>query len=235
MLQSRFKKVCCGAAVACAVLLGTAGSAQAAVYTGMWDPAFGGIFTNLGWRGTATFVLPDSCVGLTGTFANAATPCGGGGMQVIDATVEFYDLRDTSQTALQTLDFGAAPAVNSMSIDSLTHPGMTDLTGANTEFFRKVQGNVSVAQFSGQNYYFQLGLRENQAALFYTLDLAETALCATPAFGTADPKLCGFSARPAAVVFTPAIPEPSTYALFLAGLAGMWALRRRMVPAAIAR
>lgn len=234
MIQSKFKKMCLGAVVSAATLLGSVGSAQGAVYTGTWDPAFGGIFNNLGWRGAATFVLPDACVGLTGSFANSVSPCGGGGMKVIDATVDFYALTDPLQTAVQTLDFGAAPAVTSMRIDSLTNPGVTALTGANTEFFGKVQGNVSVAQFGGQNYYFQLGLRENQAALFYTLDRAETALCATPAFGLPDPTRCGYSSA-ATIQFTQAIPEPSTYALFLAGLTGMWAMRRRAVVTAATR
>src|SRR3954469_16382140 len=68
--------------VAAATLAFAAGSAQAAVYSGRWDPSFGGIFPDLGWKGSATFILPDSCVGLTGSFANAAAGCGGNGMQV---------------------------------------------------------------------------------------------------------------------------------------------------------
>ena len=37
------------------------GSAQAAVYTGVWDPPYGAPFSNLGWRGAAEFFVPDTC------------------------------------------------------------------------------------------------------------------------------------------------------------------------------
>lgn len=73
----------------------SAGSAQAAVYTGVWDPAFGAPFTNLGWRGNADFFVPDSCTP-EGTVDVANAPSCGGQARVTLAQVEFYDLRSTA-------------------------------------------------------------------------------------------------------------------------------------------
>ena len=79
---------------ACAAMftLGTAlaGPASAVVYTGIWDPPFGAPFSaDLGWRGTATFSVPDFCEPAgTASISNAA--CSNGAV-VTSATVELYD------------------------------------------------------------------------------------------------------------------------------------------------
>lgn len=81
-----------------------AGSAQAAVYTGVWDPLYGAPFTNLGWRGTATYVVPDTCeISGTGDVSNALD-CGSAAA-VSSAVVEFYDASATVQSTLATLNF----------------------------------------------------------------------------------------------------------------------------------
>lgn len=201
-------------------------SAQAAAYTGTWDPVFGGIFPDLGWKGSATFILPDTCLGLSGSFANAAANCGGGGMQVTQAKVEFYDVNDPGLVALQTLNFGNAPVVYGMSIAS-AGPTSTQLLGANTGFFAPVQGQVAVARAGGFDYYFHLIVNGNQAALMYTRDEFAGPGCVLPIFGPADPAECGFSASAPNVTFTAAIPEPQTYALMLGGLAVLVAAARR--------
>lgn len=82
-----------------------AGHAQAAVYTGIWDPPFGTPFTaDLGWRGSATFSLPPGCVAGTADLDNTED-CGGGAV-VTQATVELYDT-DAPVTPLATLVFDA--------------------------------------------------------------------------------------------------------------------------------
>lgn len=76
-----------------AAVLGVAlcGPASAAVYTGIWDPQFGAPFSaDLGWRGQATFSVPNGCeLAGTGPVDNAVA-CGGAAM-VTSATVELYD------------------------------------------------------------------------------------------------------------------------------------------------
>jgi hypothetical protein len=229
MITTRVRQTISAAFAALALGL-AAGGAEAAVYSGRWDPNFGGLFPNLGWKGSATFVLPDACVGMTGSFANSSPVCGGGGMQVTNAQVDLYDIANPS-VILQVLNVGNAPFVNGMTI--ATSEGVTSLLGADTGFFHGVLGAIPEAEYNGHDYYFHLILHNDQAALFYTLDAAETPGCATTAFGPVDPTLCGFSATSAHVVFTPAIPEPTTWAMFGVGLAALWSQRRRLVAPAL--
>lgn len=81
-----------GWVLACAM---AAGPASAAVYTGVWDPPFGDNFPNLGWRGTADYFVPDSCVP-AGSADITNSPACGGLAAVTRATVEFYDTRDSA-------------------------------------------------------------------------------------------------------------------------------------------
>jgi hypothetical protein len=207
-----------------------AGSAQAAVYSGRWDPAFGGIFPDLGWKGSATFILPDSCLGMTGSFANAAAGCGGGAMQVTNAQIEFYNhtTDPAGLTVLQTLNAGNAPTVNGMTIAS--SGGVTSLLGVDTGFFQGALGAISVAEYNGNDYYFYLIMHGDQAALFYTRDASVSGGCGTGPFGE-DPSNCGFSKTAAHITFTPAIPEPTTWAMFGIGLAMLWSMRRHLASA----
>ena len=49
MSVKRVRAASVGAAIAALGALAGAGSAQAAVYTGNWDPAYGAPFASLGW------------------------------------------------------------------------------------------------------------------------------------------------------------------------------------------
>lgn len=100
--------------------------AQASVWYGSWDPAYGASFTGLGWRGTATFDVPGNC-GAVPSFSglkNNATDCVGGsfGAAVVTyANVEFYD------TALPPGP-PPPPAVNSISWGS-PPPSFVQISG----------------------------------------------------------------------------------------------------------
>jgi len=222
MFQARTRSVFRRALLFFALAAGAL-SAQAAVYVGHWDPPFGSIFPDLGWKGDATFILPDSCLGLTGSFANSSPGCGGGGMQVLDAELQFYNVANPG-VVLETLHLGNVPLVNGMSIETVG--GVTSLLGADTGFFNPAKGSIAEAQFAGNDYYWHLILDGNEAFLVYTIGAADSPGCAlvTPPGSP----LCGISQTPAHTVFTPAIPEPSTYALFGAGLIAIWTMRRRL-------
>lgn len=88
----------------------TAGSAQAAVYTGVWDPTYGAPFTNLGWRGNAHYTVPNGCESAGTADVDNAAACGGAAA-VTSAEVEFYDVTDGGQYTLATLVFDPASLV----------------------------------------------------------------------------------------------------------------------------
>ena len=225
MSNARLKNVLASGLVALAALFGAASPAHAVVYVGNWDPAFGGIFPNLGFKGTATFSLPTACDGLTGTFLNSAAGCGGGAMQISSASVSFYNLAAPT-VILQTLNFinpGAIVSVNLFTptiIGSGFPSGPTQLTGVTSFFSTGVLGTIAESQFAGNSYNFYLGFSGSTTNLAYVLpecsaNIANTATCR------------GFSSTSPTVTFTQAIPEPGTYALMMAGLAGLVFVARR--------
>lgn len=210
--------------VAAAALFGAASPAQAVVYVGNFDPAFGAIFPNLGFRGTATFNLPAACDGLTGMFSNAAPGCGGGLMQITSASVDLYDIAAPT-FVLQTMNFATPGTILSVTLSTpLLAP--TLLTGVTSGFSNSVLGTISQAQIASNNYNFYLGFSGNTATLGYSAIGASLERCTG---GPRQPNnsLCGFSETSPEVKFTAAIPEPETYALMLAGLAGMAFVARR--------
>lgn len=103
---------------ALAVLAGCALPAHAVLYTGSWDPSFGSAFPDLGWRGEATFFVPDACLSLDGWVQNTDS-CSASQMQLVSAEVGFYSLSDPDNPALQeTLLFDLpSSAVVAMQLD----------------------------------------------------------------------------------------------------------------------
>lgn len=95
-----------GAMCALVLSLAVPGPAQAAFYAGAWDPAFGPAFPGLGWRGEATFFVPDACLSIGGTITagDACTTGPGGGLKILSAEMEFYNLAAPA-TTLETLFF----------------------------------------------------------------------------------------------------------------------------------
>jgi hypothetical protein len=216
-------------AAAAIAAFGVIGTAHAAVYTGTWDPAYGAPFNQagleLGWKGSATFTLPDSCVaagGVVTSFDCLAAP----GMQVVNAQVQFYKLSDLS--LIETLNFGSGAFVYSMTFDSAL-----SLTAVETSFFTSPLRPVST--FGGlQDYSFHLIFDGSGAQLVHTkVGIYSSPNCLTK---TSDVTLCGtsFDSRTATgstpFTFTTIqapIPEPQTYALLLAGLAAVGIAARR--------
>lgn len=211
MYQTRAKSAALRILLA-ATLIGAAGASQAAIYRGTWDPGYGAPFDDLGWKGTATFEVPDSCLSTNGA-------CTASGIEVLSAEVQFYDVSDPNQTVLQTLVFDPSAQVYSATISG------QQVTGVDTGFFAPVEGDTPVAQYNGNDYWFQLVFHGSQAQLFYTSSPSITPACATGGFGGPVIGVCGYSANIPDVTFTAAVPEPSTYMLTLAGLAGLAAAR----------
>jgi hypothetical protein len=218
MSVKRVRAASVGAAIAALGALAGAGSAQAAVYTGNWDPAYGGPFASLGWQASASFDVPASCLGQADGSYDDTGACAG--FSVLSATLEFYDIAAPG-TILESFSLDTNVIVTGLDIVG------GHLVGVDTGFFSGVvPGGASMPIAGGGAYAFSLILFNGTfAQLAYTNPTTASPACATFHTDTTD---CGFSANAAVGTITPAVPEPETYALMLAGLGAIgWVARRR--------
>jgi len=215
---TRAKSILSALLLGAAATFGAIGSAEAAIYTGRWDPAYEGIFPDLGWSATAKLFVPASCLALGDTpIIPVAGPCAG--VDVLSAQVSFYDMSDPAAVLESfTLD----PDVN---VTGVSIAG-GQLAGVDTNFFDYFVPPPSLTIAGGGTYSFSLLLYGgNLAQLIYANPHAQSPGCGfLPVRGAT----CGISANPAVGTFTTAVPEPETYVLMLAGLSAVgFAARRR--------
>lgn len=198
-----------------AATLGSTGSAQAAIYSGRWDPSYGSIFPSLGWEASAVFDVPDACLAL-GNGSNIPISGSCAGFNVLSAGVDLYNVASPG-TILQSFDLDTNVIVNGINI------GGGQLTGIDTGFFDFFVPTLPIA--GNGDYSFSLILfGGNKAQLIYADPPATSPGCA---FFPVNGASCGVSDTAATGVFAP-IPEPETYALMLAGLGAIaFAARRR--------
>jgi hypothetical protein len=199
-----------------ATALGTAGSARAALFNGSWDPAYGGIFPELGWRASALFDVPNACLAIgNGTNIPISGACAG--FDVLSAEVSFYNVANPS-TILNSYALDPNVIVNGINIAG------GHLAGIDTGFFNFFISELDIA--GGGDFGFSLILfGGNLAQLIYADPPQTSPGCAFLPVPGAN---CGISANAATGVFTP-VAEPETLALMLAGLGviGVVARRRR--------
>lgn len=90
------------------VVTGSWTLANAAVYRGVWDPAYGPDFPNLGWGGSADFFVPESCIpsgdGVVLNNPFLWLPNCAGQAVVTSAQVQLYNLTGLPAVSA-TLDF----------------------------------------------------------------------------------------------------------------------------------
>ena len=216
MSAKRVRAASVGAAIAALGALAGAGSAQAAVYTGNWDPAYGAPFASLGWQASASFDVPASCLGQADGSYGATGACAG--FSVLSATLEFYDIAAPG-TILESFNLNTDVFISGLDIAG------GQLVGIDTGTFDAVvPSGGSLAIAGGGAYAFSLFLYGGTyAQLIYTKPTTASPIC-TP-FSTYE---CGYSANAAVGTITPAVPEPETYTLMLAGLGALgWVARRR--------
>jgi hypothetical protein len=211
---TRARSVLSVLALGAAATLGSTGTAQAAIYTGTWDPMYGGIFPQLGWQASAVFDVPDACLALgTGTNIPISGACAG--FDVLSAEVSLYDVASPS-TILESFNLNPNVIVNGINLSGGA------LSGIDTGFFDYFVPTLSIA--GGGSYSFSLILfGGTQAQLIYAAPPTTSPGCA---FLPVDGAHCGVSANASTGVFAP-IPEPETYALMLAGLGALGFVARR--------
>lgn len=229
------------ALIAAGVSLAGVGAAQAALWTGAWDPRYGAPFDGsvepfdpdpdvLGWRGIATFDIPEACI--SGGTAVSTCP----GMSLVSAQVTFYDF----QTDATVETFNYAP--NDLSGFTANFDAGGQLTSLDSKFFAP---RSPTSSFSVINLYtFSLQFVEDGVRMYHTKDYELWGIPIGPYspkecdknwwLRVSQPWVCGYSgtysdgtqAPPAVLVSFSKVPEPGSIALlFAAGLAGFGAYR----------
>jgi hypothetical protein len=134
-MAKQARRTLAAAGMGALVALGAAvAPAQAAVVVGAFDPAFGPFLPNLGYRGQATFFVPDACFAFTGTVANSAG-CSGGAMAVQAISLELYNLTTPGQPSIYTNITTAIPTfVFDVLIGFDVATNRNEVKGVNTNF-----------------------------------------------------------------------------------------------------
>ena len=215
-------------------------SAQAAVYVGEWDPAFGPALPDLGFAGRAKFFIPDACLAgpaNPGTFISDGAACSGGGMYLIEAAVDLYNVSNPL-VILETLTYAPPVAVTDpvfgMFVEFNAITGQNEVTGVSTDFIGPQTSSLAIA---GNNTFWLvfgptpvievggpvdvqalLGPATDQRYIEASLFMADCATCGPIVSSRSNPATVNFSR----------VPEPASVVLVMAGLlAGALARRSR--------
>ena len=233
-----------GGVRALATALLFSGAAHAAIYTGSWDPNYGPSLPFLGFRGQASFFVPDACLGggpNAGTFVSNGNACSAGQMSMLSAQVTFYDNRPAGPQ--ETLFYvPPQPAFNPVfgvfiAFNPLT--GRNDVMGASTDWVGPRTPTLAAA--GGFSFFLEFGPEllpaveapptESGLAFTSALTAADyqtarlaTAICDGPCF----PNTNNVS-NPGLVRFTQVnpVPEPGSLALALIALGAGVVVRRK--------
>ena len=225
MWMTRSRSVVVGALLAVAATLG-AGSVQAAVYRGSWDPAFGDPVTNLGWSATGLFDISPACLSQgTGSYFIPAQ-CG---VTVQSFDVTFYAVDNASITET----FSILPKIGSSFLTGIqVLAGQPTGLASNYTAAFTPQG-VALPAAGGGQYLFYLFLSFSGNApvdgngVLATMGLTPNSPNYSNSCFGANVN-CVLSPNKFFSELTPvAVPEPGTFALVFAGLGVLLVVAKR--------
>ncbi len=217
-----------GVTVLLGALLGASAPAQARTYGGSFTPPFGGAFPDLEWSGSGKFFIPDGCEAQpTGWYANSGPTCGG--MTISDGQLVFSSLGDVDSESgrranLEVVDvfnFGSAPVVNMYVDGGGLHGVESTFIGGFTSTTYNMVGETPVWFWLKFEHEIAEGPNLSVVQLYFNA-VGEGPDCIV----RGDCSVFGASENKAILVLTP-VPEPASYAMLLAGLAGLAAYSRR--------
>jgi hypothetical protein len=214
-----------GAAIGLAGAI-AAGPAQATLYSGNWDPTYGGQFQDLGWKATAEFNVPSTCLAKPDGSYLPIGACAG--FSVVNAELDFYNASVNS-------DPDTSPIVQSFTLNPDAFVAGVDITnnqftGVDLAVFNAVvpTSDAALAIAGDGSFAFSLVLYAGDLAqLVFATPPAISPLCLSPLapvlFKAGN---CGVS-QTASVGVIRALPEPATLALAIGGFAAMGFVARR--------
>lgn len=229
------KSLLCGAAAVLAVLTVTPQAADAATARVRFTPPYGSPFPDLEWFGEA--VISDGTCTATGNVSNLFGPCSGQ-FSFVSATLNFAKV-SAPTTVLQSFNLTGS-TVAEVQRSTTAAPDWTQIISSP---FSPVQGAIPETMYGSGQAYFSLVFVGGYAQLIWFKDnpgsfldsvgsLATYAGCylSGPGDNAVAGTHCGLSSNlqgAGAKLTVTAVPEPSTYAMFFAGLGALAFVARR--------
>ena len=167
MNYRKIHKTILGCLMAVVASFGAIGDSQAGgvFVTGTFDPQFGAALPGVGFNGTATFVISDSCIAspyaTTGSFFYAGYNCGlphtlGSAanpfMSLVSAHVDFYDLLHPS-TILGSVNFGSSNNILGMYLRHNNTTNQNEVLGVQSGII----GSATSTLPNAPSFYIQFG------------------------------------------------------------------------------
>jgi len=202
-LLSSIRRVAIAAA---AGLLLAAGTANAIIFVGDFDPAFGPGIPFLGFRGHSTFDVSAGCLTSPGLQFDNGDNCI---ITLLGASVDLYDTRQSGTPTLQTLVFAPPPISPDPITAIFVAANLIDVTGIGMSVIGPQFADLSI--FGGPLWLQFLLTDGTSNAFMYQ--------------GGCDGPCLNSPSNPASIHIS-RVPEPGSLALLFGALGAGWLARR---------
>lgn len=224
-----------------ALAAGSVFPSSAAVYSGQWDPLFGGNFTNLAWEGEVLVDIPDACLALGSGYSGDFAACDGA--SVLSATLTLYNANDPSDfeqldfagpdlfMVVYGFDFAGGKLTGLYTGLAVDHP-VFGQSPANPGDWLSAPGTLNPGDVASFYADYQWGLFLDGSTASLQANSTSVSYSALDGFKDnlggdcpwdGDYAVCSSATAPV-ITFTPINPVPEPGSLALVGLAGMTGL-----------